>query len=370
MTVYKISERLRNQAISGFAGIIFDCDGVLIDASRSYGATLEICARSFAALLGFKFEKRDFERTARAIQSLGTFNNDWDTLAVFVAFCYSQSSERQDLDSISLINPLSKRLVEFERRSIESSKNEKLAKLGFSKLDKTLSKTKTGMRREDIVKMIFSNEEELSRRFEKAVSYPEPVGKGLLATFFDEIIYGERIFRETYGIPCSTRFLSKPGTISNERTLAQEQSMALLSEMSSGNLGIITGRPEVPTIHTLGELFRNFFPNPGICLFTGDYMLDVEEVKPSPKPMLKIANALKDKQSPILYVGDSAEDILMVKRSNSRDLLDGRIMFAGVAQDESKAKFFLQEGNEADCITSSVDEMAVALKTSEEVNPK
>lgn len=364
VTVYKASQRFQDQADKGFAGVIFDCDGVLIDATNSYGATLETCLKYFAAMLGFRIEGGDYERTVRAVQSLGTFNNDWDTLAVLVAFCYAESSNRALLDRISSIKTLRKRITEFEASSIDREKEGGLVRLEFSRLDQILGKMKTGAKREEIVRMIFSLDEEMVKRFENSVSYPKPVGKGLLSTFFDEVIYGELVFQKTYGISCSSGILSKEGKIANERILASGETLAFLSKISSGNLGIITGRPEVPTIHTLGKQFQNFFPNPEICHFTGDYLPDAEEAKPSPKPMLKVAKGLKDKKLPILYVGDAAEDILMVKSSNFPNLLNGRVMFTGIAADEKKARFFLEQGNDADCVVSSTNEMVLALKGS------
>lgn len=367
VTVYKASDRFQDQADKGFAGIIFDCDGVLIDARNSYGATLETCWKYFAAMLGFRFEESDYERIVRTVQSLGTFNNDWDTLAVLVAFCYAESSNRAGLDRISSIKPLRKRITEFEASSMDREKEGNLARLDFSRLDQILSKMKTGGKREEIVRLIFSLNEEMVKRFESSVSYPKPVGKGLLSTFFDEVNYGELVFQKTYGISCSSEILSKEGKIANEKVIASGETLEFLSRISSGNLGIITGRPKVPTIHTLGKQFQNYFANPEICHFTGDYLLDDEEAKPSPKPMLKIANALKDKRLPIIYLGDAAEDILMVKMSNFPNLLNGRVMFAGIAADEKKARLFLEQENDADCVVSNTNEIVPALNGSKMV---
>ena len=46
---------------------------------------------------------------------------------------------------------------------------------------------------------------------------------------------------------------------------------------------------------TLGDTFRKWFTRPEICFFTGDYILDVDEVKPSPKPMFRVAKNLSSK---------------------------------------------------------------------------
>jgi phosphoglycolate phosphatase-like HAD superfamily hydrolase len=114
-------------------------------------------------------------------------------------------------------------------------------------------------------------------------------------------------------------------------------------------------------LFTLGDTFRKWFRRSELCLFTGDYLLDVEEVKPSPKPMYRVANNL-DAKNPILYVGDSGEDVLLTKNANGSGLLDKKIYFAGIASTDEKARYFESEGRYVDCIVSDVNELALVVE--------
>ena len=356
MPVYKISEKFIRATKEGFSGFVFDCDGVLIDASSSYDLALRSSTEAFASLLGVKIEDSSFEKMVGVLRELGTFNNDWDTLAVLVASLYRCSKDTSLLDRISTINSLEQKLKEFEIESTTSRQASNYA--DFDDLIGLVRKTKEGTRRDDIIARILPLEETRARLY-RAISYPEPVGKGLLSTLFDEIVYGRSVFKETYGFDCVTQRLSVPGLIVHERKLVSDSTFCALYNASGGRLGIITGRPRVPTIYTLGSSYSNWFRDPGICLFTGDYMLDAEEVKPSPKPMLRVAAKLPS-ISPIVYVGDSGEDLMMTRNANP--LLDERLLFVAVANSKEKRDFFEKHDDSVDCIVSNVNELEILVR--------
>ena len=350
MTVYKVSDRF-SRATKGFSGFVFDCDGVLIDASKSYDLALMSCGTAFASILGVKLDEAGLVRAVEALRELGTFNNDWDTLAVLVANLYGLANDTSLLDEISSLNSLSEKLERFEAGTLNPRQSSGIA--DFGSLIRAVQNSIEGTRRDEIIAKLLPDGA-VRKRLYDAISYPKPVGEGLLATVFDEIVYGRLVFKETYGFECVTQKLSVPGLIIHEKKLVLDETLSSLSKASGGRLGIITGRPRVPTIYTLGNSYRSFFPDPEICLFTGDYMLNIEEVKPSPKPMLKVAAKLS-KKSPIVYVGDSGEDLLMAKNANS--MLDGRVLFAGIATSKEKVEFFERHKDNVDCIVSNVNEL-------------
>ena len=89
-------------------------------------------------------------------------------------------------------------------------------------------------------------------------------------------------------------------------------------------------------------------------------MLDKEEVKPSPRPMLRVADALQNRGSPILYVGDSEEDLMMVERTN--ELRDQKVLFVAIAPTRERVEFFERRGSEnVECIVSSINDLPKAL---------
>ena len=98
MTINKSSEDFAR--VSRFSGIIFDCDGVLIDSTRSYDRALVICFRGFSSLLGFDFGDEEFMNAIAEIRKLGGFNNDWDSLAVMVAYLFSKAGETNDKSAV------------------------------------------------------------------------------------------------------------------------------------------------------------------------------------------------------------------------------------------------------------------------------
>ena len=354
MTIYRISDRM-SKSPDGFSAIVFDCDGVLIDASKSYDLALWSCGNAFASILGVKLDEAGLARAVEALRELGTFNNDWDTLAVLVANLYGLASDTALLDEISTLNTLSEKLQRFEAGTLNSRKTNNSSDCGEAL--RVAQNSKEGAKRDEIIAKLLPDEA-IRKRLYDAISYPKPVGEGLLATVFDEIVYGKSVFKDTYGIECVTQKLSVPGLITHEKKLVKDETLSSLAKTSGGRLGIITGRPRVPTIYTLGNSYRSFFPDPEICLFTGDYILNTDEVKPSPKPMLKVANKLS-KTSPIIYVGDSGEDLMMAKNANS--MLGGRVLFAAVATSKEKVEFFERHEDYVDCIVSSVNELPLVV---------
>ena len=100
MSIYKVSERILDCVANEskpFAGIIFDCDGVLIDATKSYDLTVEQCAKAFGASLGVRLsDDGQLYHVLELLRNLGTFNNDWDSVAVIVAYLFKKSNYTED----------------------------------------------------------------------------------------------------------------------------------------------------------------------------------------------------------------------------------------------------------------------------------
>jgi phosphoglycolate phosphatase-like HAD superfamily hydrolase len=356
LTVYKNSPEFSK--IANFGGIVFDCDGVLIDSSGSYDKALTFCSKAFASILTLDFQEDDLVKTIEKIRELGAFNNDWDTQAVIVDYLYSKSKDTGALDELSQIDRIPEQLRYFESLVIEG-KQGTTKMIGFEDLRKIVSGLPEGTNRDKLSAKVLKDDS-LAESVSDLISYPKPVGEGFLATLFDELVYGKKVFREMYGFDCETKSLSEPGFIVNEKKLVKEDALVSFFSASGGNLGIITGRPRIPTLQTLGDSFQRWFRRSDLCLFTGDYILDVEDVKPSGKPMLKVAKNLP--QQPILYVGDSGEDLLMTKNANKDEGISTKVYFAGIASSKEKADYFASEDGYVDCVVSDVNELGSLLE--------
>ena len=224
MTVYKSSEDFAK--VRTFSGIIFDCDGVLIDSTKSYDLALIICSRAFSSALGFDFDEEEFMDAVGQIRKLGGFNNDWDSLSVIIAYLYSKSKDTRTLEAIAKISPLAERIRSFEAKTIQI-KDQKKSRIGFADLIKVVSRLPEGTNREQLTDAILKDDS-LVNKIGEITSYPQPVGEGLLATFYDEVVYGRQVFREMYGFDCATTTMSNPGLILHEKKLVGEEALVSL----------------------------------------------------------------------------------------------------------------------------------------------
>jgi HAD superfamily hydrolase (TIGR01549 family) len=151
--------------------------------------------------------------------------------------------------------------------------------------------------------------------FKAFLSYPEGGGQSLLATVFDEIFYGPALFEAHNGVP--PRFHTERGLVEDEALIITDDTLhALQTLIGRHRLGIVSGRDSISARHTMGSLLPRF--NSKAVLFLMDYEDSDEKEslrKPNPLPLLRAAAALEP-FTYALYVGDSAEDILMAQNAN------------------------------------------------------
>ena len=196
------------------------------------------------------------------------------------------------------------------------------------------------------------------------LEFPGRPPQSRMATLFDELYFGASLFQKTHGMP---RKGPKKGFIDLERVLIKTESARALEKiLGHGRLAIITGRPSLGTAYTLGKgMIKRF--NREASMFIGDAELNAETSaeyekfrKPSPEALVRASEKLSSKS--LLYVGDSAEDLMMVNDAKAQGRLQG-CLFAGVygmspdAQDQ--IDFF--ERNGADVVVKSVNEIPVRL---------
>jgi len=165
--------------------------------------------------------------------------------------------------------------------------------------------------------------------FKQFLDYPSAMGQSIVTTAFNEIFYGADHCRAVYGI--EPQFNTGAGCVENEKPILTEPAMRKLVKLfGQKNLGIVSGRALRSAQQTLGRLLGYF--NPEALIFLEDEMRKVglensaKIGKPEPYGLLKAAAAV-GKFNRAIYVGDSAEDFIMVQRANE---VDERFLFAGV----------------------------------------
>jgi phosphoglycolate phosphatase-like HAD superfamily hydrolase len=354
------SERLLSSiGLGKIKTVVFDCDGVLIDSSKSYDATICKVARLFASKLGFVIEEGKLRQGIEALRRTGGFNNDWDTTYALIQYLFAKASNdiRREvlvsLDSLSIKEKILE--ITSETKSVTRWSKTRKKKLDLQPLI-SAADLSGFCNRSEVIRKIATNasiEEEVSRY----LGYPDPAGqRSFLAVMFDEIMYGSNLFREMYK---TEPVLRETGLIMEEKLLIREETLRKLVAGEGGrvSLGIITGRPRVPTYHTLGSLMKFFSED--LCVFTGDNSADERWQKPLPGSLLLISE--KAPEGEIVYVGDSVEDLLLTRNANTKVQ---RFLFFGVVTakrsiGQKKQNTFLQGG--ADALFKSVNDILAIL---------
>jgi phosphoglycolate phosphatase-like HAD superfamily hydrolase len=270
--------------------ILFDIDGVLVDIRKSYNIvikkTIDFILKYAAGNTFLKGIVND--EIILKFRQTGGFNNDTDTTyAIALAILLNpQKSIRSTREFLSFI----------AKNTDED---------GITSVEKFLSS--------------YFHYADVQKLKEKLV-YPAPVGNSLLATIFDEFFYGPKLFLKYHKIKPKYYF-GKP-LIENDKLLATSSTINELAKKFGGNVAIISGRSKLAAEYSLKPIFNIF--NHRACIFLEDE--EREYSKPNPYAIKKAMKVMNSKTA--IYVGDSTEDLLMVRRAEKET--DTKIAFFGV----------------------------------------
>lgn len=333
--------------------VVFDCDGVLIDARRSYDATIRVVVETMVEeITGVKLRLENaVPRLISTVRRTGGFNSDWDTsyaLTMFATVALEGKKERRGATEALM--------------SIAESFGSSAEGRGQEAVDTFLEKEFPSMR----------GSLERARRH---TGYPETPPEGRLTTVFDELYFGADLYRKVHGTaPGSGR---ERGLIELERPLVHARTLDLLSRrLGDSSMGIVTGRPFVGTQHSLGKRMMGYFDRDA-SIFIGDADVDPSlrpeydrYRKPNPDALVRAKERLSS--DVLLYVGDSAEDLLMVKKLKEQG--ERGYLFAGVYQTSpvqaDQAAFFEREGSDMVLETVNQAPSGLLLPAAEEARDR
>ena len=319
--------------------VVFDCDGTLIDVRESYATAILKTAASMTE--GFFGDSIPLEPVGNKlileIRRTGGFNSDWDTsyaLALFSAVAIKEQGSENRLG----------RLDETVR---DFSSKERLA--GWRSVDDYLA--------------ISGLETEPVREMRRYLEYPGNPLTSKLAAAFDQVYYGEDLYRSIYGVEPEVGY--RKGLIDKERVIITEESLKRISDRIGGRrIAMATGRPFVAVEHTLGPLLEYFERGASVYIGDGDIYPELAPKlakfrKPSGDSLVLARKALNSKA--LLYVGDSAEDRLMVRNAASGR---GTILFAGIyggSVDEKEQIFYFSKAG-SDVVVRDANQIADVLE--------
>ncbi|MXY37362.1 MAG: HAD-IA family hydrolase [Cenarchaeum sp. SB0664_bin_35] len=255
-------------------GIVFDCDGVLVDVADSYYMTISLTVQKILDTLNITAPTQGLGPLIQSFKDTGAYNNEIDL--AYSVILSAAAGYRARLDPYDTTMKLS-----INNRGIQH----------------------TEQRANDIHDIHDIIEE---------LSYPG--SESMVQEVFDQIFYGPVLYRNITGQ--HSRF-NEPGLIDTEQLLIDEQTSHTLVELFHHKIGMVTGRGYKSASYTLGR-FMNIFD-----IRASSFLEDEPRylAKPNPIPLKSAMQKMNLKNC--IYVGDSVEDLIMAKCIDS-------VIFVGV----------------------------------------
>jgi len=290
-------------------GIIFDCDGVLIDITKSYDLaiikTTQYVLEKFAKItdsINVDFKIID------GFKSTGGFNDEVDlTYAAIISLVAAQK--------------LQKNQTEFIFDVIKNSDSN-----GIISVEKYIE-----------------NLTDISE-IKNQLSYPGTHHQNPLYQIFDQLFYGPKLYEKLFQ---NKSQFPEPGLIEQDDVILNESLLELLQKKFDSKIAMVTGRGKESVSYSLKEMLQKFNLNNSV--FLEDESRDL--AKPNPKPLFDSIKGMNNNVT--LYVGDSMEDFIMAKKVTE---MGTRVVFCGIigTSKNPQEKLELFEKNEAILVIDSI----------------
>ena len=289
--------------------IIFDCDGVLIDITKSYD--LAIIKTTQYVLENYSKITNSINVDFKIIdgfKSTGGFNDEVDLAYAAIL-------------SLVAAKKLQKDPTEFIFDVIKNSDSN-----GIVTVEKYLQ-----------------NQTDISE-IKNQLSYPGTHHDNPLYQIFDQLFYGSELYKKLFDK--DSKF-SEPGLIEQDDVILNNSLLELLEKKFNSKIAMVTGRGKESVSYSLKELLPRFDLKNSV--FLEDESRDL--AKPNPKPLLDSIKGMNGTST--LYVGDSMEDLIMAKRVTD---MGNKTIFCGIigTSKNPQEKLELFEKNEAVLVLESI----------------
>ena len=263
--------------------MIFDCDGVLIDITKSYDQTIIKTTRyvleNFAKIndsINVDFKIID------GFKSTGGFNDEVDlTYAAIITLVAAKKLEKEQTNFIFDVI-----------KNADSS--------GVSSVEKYLE-----------------NQIDISD-IKKQLSYPGPHHENPLYQIFDQFFYGPELYQKLF--KKQSKF-SEPGLIKQDDVILNDLLIEKIQKKYDSKIAVVTGRGKESASYSLKTLLEKFDLKNSVFLEDESREL----AKPNPQPLLDSIKGMNSFST--LYVGDSMEDFIMAKKVTD---LGSKTTFCGI----------------------------------------
>lgn len=289
--------------------VIFDCDGVLIDITKSYDSAIIKTTRYVLENLAEINDSIDVNfKIIEGFKSTGGFNDEVDlTYAAIISLVAAKKLEKDQTDFIFDVI-----------RNADAS--------GIVSVEKYLE-----------------NLADISEIKNKLL-YPGIHHESPLYKIFDQLFYGPQLYEKLFG---SISEFSEPGLIEQDDVILDDKLIKTLQKKFDSKIAMVTGRGKESVGYSLKELLDKFDLHNSVFLEDESR----EFAKPNPKRLLDSIRGLNSTST--LYVGDSMEDFIMAKKVTD---LGHKITFCGImgTSKNPKEKLELFEKNGAILVLDSI----------------
>ena len=297
-------------------GIIFDCDGVLIDITNSYDLaidkTVKYVLENFSQITDSI--KIDF-KIIDGFKSSGGFNDEVDLAYAAIL-------------SLVAAKKLNKPQHEFIFDVISNADSS-----GISSIEKYLEKLV------DISDI------------KNKLSYPGIHNENPLYKIFDQIFYGPELYSKLF--KQSSQF-SESGLIENDIVIVNNFLVEKLQKRFASKLSIVSGRGKESIRYSLKSLLDKF------DLKNSAFLEDEprELAKPNPESLIRSINGMNCHHC--IYVGDSMEDFIMAKKATEQGC---KTTFCGIigTSKNPQEKLELFQHNGAKLVLESINSLPKML---------
>jgi len=354
-------------------GVVFDCDGVLVDSRESYGRAVVESVKFILNTLGIKdCSPLLDQRQVDDLKATGHFNNSVDIARTLLLLGFLGLPEREarllgdairaakrespSSDPSRFLEGVASRVqlvgVEVRPPSVSSVLSRmRVGEPGYAAFRRSLEDMLRGLAAERGL----GGEYSLYAEF---IGETGSYGVGLAETVFSDIYYGPLVSEFKGSGP---HFNLGVGLYRKETRSIREETLRRLSELyGAERLAVVTGRNRRLAMLTIGSLYRHF--NDRASVFIADEIMGGAPPtiqKPSPYGIIKSAS---DMGVPtLIYVGDSAEDIAMAQNASEFGIRTLFVGVTGLTPNPTRARnMFASLG--ADVIVESVDSLPFIIE--------
>jgi phosphoglycolate phosphatase-like HAD superfamily hydrolase len=297
-------------------GIIFDCDGVLIDITKSYDLTI------------IKTTKYILENISKINDSINIDSKIIDGFKSTGGF-----NDEVDLTYASIISIVAAKKLQRDQRELIFEVIKNCDTSGIISAEKYIEK--------------LTEIDEIKNK----LSYPGTHHDNLLYKIFDQIFYGPELYEKLFKIKSN---FSESGLIENDIVIISDSLISKLKLKFNSKISIVTGRGKESVRYSLKKLLNQF--DLDNSTFLEDESRNI--AKPNPSSLIRSIKGMGSNNS--ILVGDSMEDLIMAKKATEQGY---KTTFCGIigTSKNPQEKFELFEKNGALVVLESINVLPKVL---------